>query len=62
VDILAGVLMNEFQNKNELLNEIRELANNKCGNELSYVWLWGSASSILTSEQLKIIKTVLENK
>jgi hypothetical protein len=54
--------MNDFEIKKELLNEIRELANNKCGNELSYVWLWGSASSILTSKQLKIIKTVLENK
>ena len=54
--------MNEFENKKELLNEIKELTNNTCGNELSYVWLWGSASSILTSEQLKVIKTVLENK
>lgn len=54
--------MNDFQNKNDLLKEINELANKKYGNELSYVGLWGSASALLNVEQLKIIKTVMEGK
>jgi hypothetical protein len=52
--------MNNFQIQNELLNEIKELANKKYGKELSYVGLWGSASALLNVEQLKIIKSVLE--
>jgi hypothetical protein len=54
--------MNNFEKQNELLNEIKELANKKYGNELSYVGLWGCASALLTIEQLEIIKSVMENK
>jgi len=54
--------MNTYENQYELLNEIKELANKRYGKELSYVGLWGSASALLTIDQLKIIKSVMENK
>jgi len=54
--------MNTLENKYELLNEISELANIKYGKELAYVGLWGSASALLTIDQLKIVKSVMENK
>jgi len=54
--------MNNFEIKNELLQEISELSNKKYGNELSYVGLWGCASALLTIEQLEIIKSVIKNK
>jgi hypothetical protein len=56
VDELAGVLMNDFEIKNNLLNEIKELTEN------NYPKMWGSASALLTIEQLEIIKSVMENK
>jgi hypothetical protein len=52
--------MNKFEKENELLKEIKELADEKYGKELSYVGLWGSASALLTERQLKIIKSVME--
>jgi hypothetical protein len=52
--------MNDYEIKNELLNELNELANKKYGKELSHVGLWGSASALLTNEQLKIIKSVMQ--
>jgi hypothetical protein len=48
--------MNEFEIKNNLLNEIKELTEN------NYPKMWGSASALLTIEQLEIIKSVMENK
>jgi hypothetical protein len=47
--------MNEFEIKNNLLKEIRELTEN------NYPKMWGSASALLTIEQLKLIKSVMEN-
>jgi hypothetical protein len=52
--------MNKFEKQNQLLNEIKELADKKYGNNLSYVGLWGSASALLTEKQLQIIKSVME--
>jgi hypothetical protein len=52
--------MNNFEIKNELLQQLSELSYKKYGNELSYVGLWGCASAILTVEQLEIIKSVME--
>jgi hypothetical protein len=54
--------MNKFEKQNELLKEIKELADTRYGNQLAYVGLWGSASALLTVEQLEIIKSVMENK
>jgi hypothetical protein len=48
--------MNEFEIKNNLLKEIRELTEN------NYPKMWGSASALLTIEQLKLIKSVMEEK
>jgi len=48
--------MDEFQIKTNLLNEIKELTEN------NYPKMWGSASALLTIEQLEIIKSVMENK
>ena len=52
--------MNNFELKNKMLKEIKELADERHGKELSYVGLWGSASALLTIDQLKIIKSVME--
>jgi hypothetical protein len=46
--------------QNSLLKEVKELAEKKYGNELSYVGLWGCASALLTEKQLQIIKSVME--
>ena len=43
-----------------LLKEIKELADKKYNDQLSYVALWGSASALLTEKQLQIIKSVME--
>jgi hypothetical protein len=48
--------MNDFEIKNNLLKEISELTEN------NYPKMWGSASALLTIEQLEIIKSVMENK
>jgi hypothetical protein len=48
--------MNDFEIKNNLLNEIKELTEN------NYPKMWGSASALLTIEQLETIKLVMENK
>ena len=48
--------MNDFEIKNNLLKEIKELTEN------NYPKMWGSASALLTIEQLEIIKLVMENK
>jgi hypothetical protein len=48
--------MNDFEIKNNLLKEISELTEN------NYPKMWGSASALLTVEQLKIIKSVMEGK
>ena len=52
--------MNDFVIKNNLINEIKDLADNKYTSEFSASALWGSASALLTIEQLEIIKLVLE--
>jgi hypothetical protein len=49
-------------NQDSLLKEIKELADTKYGNQLSYVGLWGSASALLTIEQLEIIKSVMKGE
>ena len=46
--------------QNSLLKEVKELADKKYNNQLSYVALWGSASALLTEKQLQIIKSVIE--
>jgi hypothetical protein len=46
--------MNDFEIKNNLLNEIKKLTEN------NYPKMWGSASALLTIDQLKIIKSVME--
>ena len=43
--------MNNFEIKNNLLKEIKELTEN------NYPKMWGSASALLTVEQLEIIKS-----
>jgi hypothetical protein len=48
--------MNDFEIKNNLLKEIKQLTEN------NYPKMWGSASALLTIEQLKIIKSTMENK
>jgi hypothetical protein len=50
--------MTDFEIKNNLLNEIKELANKKYGKDNTYHVLWGSASALLTKEQLEIMKSV----
>ena len=52
--------MNDFVIKNNLINQIKDLADNKYTSEFSASALWGSASALLTVEQLEIIKLVLE--
>jgi hypothetical protein len=46
--------MNNFEIKNNLLKEIKELTEN------NYPKMWGSASALLTIEQLETIKSVME--
>jgi hypothetical protein len=46
--------MNDFEIKNNLIEEIRKLSEN------NYPKMWGSASALLTVEQLEIIKSVME--
>jgi hypothetical protein len=46
--------MNDFEIKNNLLKEIKELTEN------NYPKMWGSASALLTIEQLEIIKSTME--
>ena len=48
--------MNDFELKNKMLKEISELTEN------NYPKMWGSASALLTIQQLEIIKSVMENK
>jgi hypothetical protein len=48
--------MNDFEIKESLLKEIKELTEN------NYPKMWGSASALLTIKQLEIIKSVMENK
>ena len=54
--------MKDFEIKHNLVKEVKELADNKYSTEFSASVLWGSASVLLTIEQLKIMKSVLENK
>jgi hypothetical protein len=56
VDRLEVIIMNDFELKNKMLKEISELSEN------NYPKMWGSASALLTIEQLEIIKSVMENK
>jgi hypothetical protein len=44
--------MTDFEIKNNLLNEVKELADN------NYAKLFGSASALLTIDQLEIMKSV----
>jgi hypothetical protein len=53
--------MNEFEIKNNLLNEIKALADSRYSKEFSHAALWGSASAMLTIEQLEIIKRVVSS-
>jgi hypothetical protein len=46
--------MNDFEIKNNLLKEIKELTEN------NYPKMWGSASALLTVEQLEIIKSTFK--
>jgi hypothetical protein len=46
--------MNDFEIKNNLLKEIKELTEN------NYPKMWGSASALLTIQQLEIIKLTME--
>jgi len=48
--------VDDFEIKNNLLKEISELTEN------NYPKMWGSASALLTIDQLEIIKSVMENK
>jgi hypothetical protein len=48
--------MNDFEIKNNLLKEIKELTEN------NYPKMWGSASALLTIQQLEIIKSTMENE
>ena len=48
--------MNDFEIKNNLLKEISELTEN------NYPKMWGSASALLTINQLEIIKSVMKGK
>ena len=48
--------MNDLEIKNNLLNEIKELTEN------NYPKMWGSASALLTIEQLEIIKSVMKGE
>ena len=53
--------MTTFEIKNNLLNEIKELANKKYTEEFSSSALWGSASALLTVDQLEIMKSTFSN-
>ncbi len=44
--------MEYFELKNQLINEIKELTEN------NYPKMWGSASALLTIEQLEIMKSI----
>jgi hypothetical protein len=48
--------MNDFEIKNQMLKEISELSEN------NYPKMWGSASALLTIEQLEIIKSVMKGE
>ncbi len=48
--------MNNYEIRESLLKEIKELTEN------NYPKMWGSASALLTIEQLELIKSVMEDK
>jgi hypothetical protein len=48
--------VNNFELKNKMLKEISELSEN------NYPKMWGSASALLTIEQLEIIKSVMKGE
>jgi hypothetical protein len=48
--------MNNYEIKELLLQEIKELTEN------NYPKMWGSASALLTIEQLEIIKSVMKGE
>jgi hypothetical protein len=48
--------MNDFEIKNNLLKEIKELTEN------NYPKMWGSASALLTIQQLEIIKSTMKGE
>jgi hypothetical protein len=48
--------MNNYELKELLLQEIKELTEN------NYPKMWGSASALLTVEQLEIIKSVMKGE
>ena len=52
--------MNDYELKSNLINQIKDLADNKYTKEFSNSALWGCATALLTTEQLKIIKSVME--
>jgi hypothetical protein len=54
--------MNDFELNNNLIKEIKELADSKYSTEFSSSALWGCASALLTAEQLKIIKSVVGSR
>jgi hypothetical protein len=56
VDRLEVIIMNDFELKELLLQEIKELTEN------NYPKMWGSASALLTIEQLEIIKSVMKGE
>jgi ribosomal protein L28 len=56
MDRLEGVLMNDYELKELLLQEIKELTEN------NYPKMWVSASALLTIEQLEIIKSVMKGE
>jgi hypothetical protein len=56
VDRLEVIIMNNFELKELLLQEIKELTEN------NYPKMWGSASALLTIEQLEIIKSVMKGE
>ncbi len=52
--------MNDYELKSNLINQIKDLADNKYTKEFSNSALWGCATALLTTEKLKIIKSVME--
>jgi hypothetical protein len=48
--------MNDFELKELLLKEIKELTEN------NYPKMWGSASALLTIQQLEIIKSTMKGE
>jgi hypothetical protein len=48
--------MNDYELKELILQEIKTLTDN------NYPMMWGSASALLTLQQLEIIKSVFKNK